>query len=190
MRSDFKVAFRSLKRRPGYAAVIVATVRALKLHGGADKKNLAKPDPEAVKRGFANLKQHIENVKKFDVPAVVALNRFVTDAEEELVVVEEGCKEAGARVARANIWEQGGEGGLELGEAVLQLLDGKEADFKPLYDEKLPIKEKIETVAKEIYRADGVDYSPQQIAQVLETKMDKSRRGRCRENDLLTAPST
>lgn len=142
------------------AAVIVATVRALKLHGGADKKALSDPDPDAVERGFANLSRHIENVKKFGVPIVVAMNRFVTDSDEELDKVRSGCEAQGARVSLCNVWEQGGEGGVELAEAVLDILDNEKAHLTPIYDVKLPITEKIETIAREIYRADGVDLTP------------------------------
>ncbi|MCH7490805.1 MAG: formate--tetrahydrofolate ligase [Gemmatimonadetes bacterium] len=142
------------------AAVIVATVRALKLHGGADKKALSDPDPDAVERGFANLSRHIENVKKFGVPVVVAMNRFVTDSDEELDKVRSGCEAQGARVSLCNVWEQGGEGGVELAEAVLDILDNEKAHLTPIYDVKLPITEKIETIAREIYRADGVDLTP------------------------------
>ncbi len=142
------------------AAVIVATVRALKLHGGTAKDKLAVPDPDAVERGFANLGRHIENVKKFGVPVVVAMNRFVTDSDEELDKVRSGCDAQGTRVALCNVWEQGGEGGVELAEAVLDLLDNEKADLTPIYDVKLPITEKIEAIAREIYRADGVDLTP------------------------------
>ena len=142
------------------AAVIVATVRALKLHGGADKNVLSDPDPDAVERGFANLSRHIENVKKFGVPIVVAMNRFVTDSDEELDKVRSGCEAQGARVSLCNVWEQGGEGGVELAEAVLDILDNEKAHLTPIYDVKLPITEKIETIAREIYRADGVDLTP------------------------------
>ena len=142
------------------AAVIVATVRALKLHGGADKKALSDADPDAVERGFANLSRHIENVKKFGMPVVVAMNRFVTDSDEELDKVRSGCEAQGTRVSLCNVWEQGGEGGVELAEAVLDLLDNEKADLTPLYDVKLPITEKIEAIAREIYRADGVDLTP------------------------------
>ena len=142
------------------AAVIVATVRALKLHGGADKKALSDPDPDAVERGFANLSRHIENVKKFGVPVVVAMNRFITDSDEELDKVRSGCEAEGAPVSLCNVWEQGGEGGVELAEAVLDLLDNEKANLIPIYDVKLPITEKIEAIAREIYRADGVDLTP------------------------------
>ena len=142
------------------AAVIVATVRALKLHGGVAKDKLAEPNPDAVERGFANLGRHIENVAKYGVPAVVALNRFITDADEELDVVRKGCEAKGVRVARCNVWEEGGAGGIELAEEILDLLENEKADFKPIYDIKKSIPEKVETIAKLIYGADGVDFTP------------------------------
>ena len=142
------------------AAVVVATVRALKLHGGIPKDKLTEPDAAAVERGFANLKQHVENVAKYGVPAVVAINRFITDSDEEVEAVRAGCKAIGAKVALCEVWEKGGDGGIELGEAVLELLEEGKADFKPIYDTALPIRQKIEIVAKEIYRADGVTFMP------------------------------
>jgi formate--tetrahydrofolate ligase len=141
------------------AAVIVATVRALKLHGGTPKNKLTEPDPDAVERGFANLGRHIDNVGKFGVPVVVAMNRFITDSDEELEVVRKGCEARGARVALCNVWEDGGAGGIELAEEVLDVLENEQSNFKPIYDETKPIVEKIETIATEIYGADGVDFS-------------------------------
>ena len=141
-------------------AIIVATVRALKLHGGVPKDKLTEPDPDAVERGFANLRRHIENIGKYGVPVVVALNRFITDSDEELEVVRKGCEAQGARVARCNVWEEGGAGGIELAEEVLDVLKTEKSNFEPLYDEKKPIREKIEIIAKEIYGADGVDFTP------------------------------
>jgi len=140
-------------------AVIVATVRALKLHGGAPKNKLTEPDPDAVERGFANLGRHIDNIGKYGVPAIVAMNRFITDSDEELAVVRKGCEARGARVTLCNVWEDGGAGGIELAKEILDVLDKEKANFKPIYDEKKPIVEKIETIAKEIYGADGVDFS-------------------------------
>ena len=142
------------------AAVVVGTVRALKMHGGVKKENLGKPDPAAVERGVANLTRHVRNVKKFGVPCVVALNRFITDTDEELEVVRAACRGEGVEAVRCEVWEKGGEGGLEVGNAVLNLLDEGKAAFKPLYDERRPIKEKIETIAKEIYGAGGVAFAP------------------------------
>ncbi len=141
-------------------AIVVATVRALKLHGGVPKDKLTEPDPDAVERGFANLRRHIENIGKYGVPVVVAVNRFITDSDEELQVVRKGCEAKGARVARCNVWEEGGAGGMELAEEVLDILKTEKSNFKPLYDEKKPIREKIEIIAQEIYGADGVDFTP------------------------------
>jgi formate--tetrahydrofolate ligase len=141
------------------AAVVVATVRALKLHGGASKDRLAEPDPGAVERGFANLQRHLENVAKFKVPVAVALNRFVNDTEAELDTVRQGCAALGVPVAVCEVWGKGGAGGIALAEVVLELLQKKEAKFQPLYDQRLPIREKIETIARKIYGASGVDFS-------------------------------
>ncbi len=142
------------------AAIVVATVRALKLHGGVSKDRLSHSDPAAVERGFANLERHVHNVRKFGVPVVVAMNRFVADSADEINVVTKGCDALGVPVALAEVWEKGGAGGMELAEAVLELLDGRKATFQPLYDVKLPIKEKITTIAREIYGAAGVDFTP------------------------------
>ncbi len=142
------------------AAIVVATVRALKLHGGVPKDRLGAADPAAVQRGAANLRRHIRNVKKFGVPVVVALNRFLTDTDAELDAVREECGAEGVSVELCEVWEKGGEGGIGIAAAVLKLLDGKGAKFKPLYDEKRPLREKIETIAKEIYGAGGVAFAP------------------------------
>jgi formate--tetrahydrofolate ligase len=142
-------------------AVVVATVRALKLHGGAAKDRLTSPDPKAVERGVANLRRHLENVAKFGVPAVVAINRFTADSDAELDAVRSGCETLGVTVALCEVWEKGGEGGMAVAEAVLEKLEAGGAAFKPIYDEKLPIVDKIERIAKEIYGADGVVLTPQ-----------------------------
>jgi formate--tetrahydrofolate ligase len=142
------------------AAVMVATVRALKLHGGADKKELGTPDAAAVERGFANLERHLTNVAKFGVPVVVAMNRFLADTDEELEVVRKGCEALGVPVALCEVWEKGGDGGVAVAEAVLDLLEKGEAAFKPLYDIDAPIPEKIERIAKEIYGAQSVVLTP------------------------------
>ncbi|MGH7608244.1 MAG: formate--tetrahydrofolate ligase [Gemmatimonadales bacterium] len=144
------------------AAIIVATVRALKMHGGVTKDRLADPDPAAVQRGAENLRRHIRNVKKFGVPALVAVNRFVTDAEEEFEAVAAVCEAEGVAAVRCDVWEKGGEGGLAVAEAVLELLargTGKPG-FRPLYDARRPIREKIESIAREIYGAAGVSFAP------------------------------
>ena len=142
------------------AAIVVATVRALKMHGGVKKEALGKADVDAVRRGAANVRRHIKNVKKFGVPVVVALNRFITDTEAELEALRVECAAEGVGVELCEVWEKGGEGGVAVAEAVLKLLDGRTARFKPLYDEKRPIREKIETIAQEIYGAGGVAFAP------------------------------
>jgi formate--tetrahydrofolate ligase len=141
------------------AAIVVATVRALKLHGGVKKDRLGAADPAAVQRGSANLRRHIRNVKKFGVPVVVALNRFVSDSDAELDAVRQECGAEGVGVELCEVWEKGGEGGVGVAEAVQQLLDERQARFKPLYDVRRPVREKIETIAREIYGADGVDFA-------------------------------
>jgi formate--tetrahydrofolate ligase len=113
-----------------------------------------------VERGFANLERHVRNVRKFGVPVAVAMNRFVADSADELKVIEKGCEKLDVPVALTEVWEKGGAGGMELAEAVLELLKAKKVSFKPIYDVKLPIKEKISIIAKEIYGAAGVDFSP------------------------------
>ncbi len=142
------------------AAIVVATVRALKMHGGVKKEQLGVADPAAVQRGCANLRRHIQNVKKFGLPCLVTLNRFVSDSDAEIEAVQAACAAEGVDVVRCEVWEKGGEGGIALAEALLQLLDSAQASFKPLYDEKRPIREKIETIAREIYGAAGVSYGP------------------------------
>jgi formate--tetrahydrofolate ligase len=142
------------------AAIVVATVRALKMHGGAKKEQLGTADPGAVRRGCENLTRHLRNVKKFGVPCLVALNRFLSDTEAEIEAVNAACAAEGVEAVRCEVWEKGGEGGLAVAEALLGLLGGRKAAFKPLYDEKRPIQEKIETIAREIYGAAGVEFSP------------------------------
>jgi len=154
---DIKCRFAGLNPE---ACVIVATVRALKLHGGADKKNLSVPSVAQVEKGFANLARHVENVRKFGVPPVVALNRFVTDTEEELKTVEDLAAKAGVPLAHSDVWAKGGEGGKLVAQAVLKVLDAKQGAYQPLYDANRPIREKIETIAREVYRADGVAFTP------------------------------
>jgi formate--tetrahydrofolate ligase len=142
------------------AVVVVATVRALKLHGGARKEQLGTADPAAVERGFANLARHLDNLALFGVPAVVALNRFVSDSDAELAVVRRGCEARQVPTALTDVWEKGGAGGMELAAAVQSTLERGEARFAPLYDVTLPIKDKIELLARKVYRADGVDFLP------------------------------
>ena len=138
------------------AVVIVATVRALKMHGGMDKKELGQENLEALRKGIENLEKHIENIAKFGLPSVVAINAFPTDTEAELNLLREICNAKGVDVALSEVWAKGAEGGVELAEKVLEVLETKESSFKPIYDLDLPIVEKIRTIAKEIYGADDV----------------------------------
>jgi len=154
---DIKCRFAGLKPE---AAIIVATVRALKMHGGKKKDQLGTPDPAAVQRGAENLRRHIRNVKKFGVPALVALNRFVTDTDAEVEAVQVVGAAEGVEVVRCDVWEKGGEGGVAVAEALLGLLKTGKAAFKPLYDERRPIREKIETIAREMYGAATVAFAP------------------------------
>lgn len=140
------------------AVVIVATVRALKMHGGVPKTELGKVDMAALEKGLANLTKHIENVHKFGLPAVVAINAFPTDTKEELDFVEEKCNALGASVALSQVWAKGGEGGVELAEKVLEAMK-QPADFHYMYEVEQSIPEKIEAIAKAIYGADGVDFT-------------------------------
>ena len=142
------------------AAVLVATIRALKLNGGAQKTKLATEDLGALERGLPNLEHHIMNVKQFGLPVVVAVNRFTSDSDAELKMVVDAAKKAGVRVAMNEVWARGGAGGEELANQVLGLLDEGSANFAPLYDEKLPIREKISVIASRVYGAAGVDYAP------------------------------
>ena len=153
---DIKCRYAGLKPD---AAVIVATVRALKMHGGVPKTELTTPNVEAVKKGLVNLEKHIENVKKFGVPVVVAINIFAQDTEEELEAVRVHCAKHGGNVALSDVFARGGEGGVELAKEVIALADSGKSDFKPLYELDMPLKAKIETIAKEIYGADGVNYT-------------------------------
>jgi formate--tetrahydrofolate ligase len=143
------------------AVVLVATVKALKYNGGVPKNELSEENLDALKAGIVNLEKHIENLQKFGVPVVVTLNRFVTDTDAELDFVKNFCEERNCDFALANVWEKGGEGGIELAEAVLSTLENKESNFKLLYDDALSIKDKISCIATEIYGADGVTYSPE-----------------------------
>ncbi len=141
------------------AVVVVATIRALKMHGGKAKDELDRPDIEALRRGCENLKKHIENVKYFGLPVIVALNRFVSDTEEEIEVVKEVSLNSGARFALSEVWEKGGEGGLDLAREVLEAIERDEKSFRYLYDLDLSIRDKIEKIAQYMYGADGVEYS-------------------------------
>ena len=142
------------------AAIVVATVRALKMHGGVKKEALGAANVAAVQRGAENLVRHVRNVKKFGVPCVVALNRFMGDSDEEIDAVGAACAQESVNVVRCEVWEKGGEGGLEVAQAVLGLLEQRRGAFQPIYDARQPITQKIETIAKEIYGASGVSYAP------------------------------
>ena len=154
---DIKCRMAGLKPN---AVVLVATIRALKYNGGVQKDELSSENLDALKDGIVNLEKHIENLHKFGVPVVVTLNSFVTDTKAETDFVEQFCKERGCEFALSEVWEKGGEGGIDLANKVLETIEHKESNFKVLYDDSLSLKEKIETVAKEIYGADGVTYSP------------------------------
>ena len=151
----FDIKCRKAGLRPE-AAVIVATVRALKMHGGVARDNLGNENLDAVKEGLANLDQHIENIKKFGVPPVVGINRFHADTEAELEMVKKHCEAQGVQACVCTHWLDGGAGAEEIARKVVEVLESGEADFKPLYPDEMPLLEKIETIAREIYRADGV----------------------------------
>ena len=153
---DIKCRYAGLKPD---AVVLVATVRALKMHGGVPKTELATPDVEAVKRGIVNLEKHIENIKQYGLPLVVAINAFAQDTPEELEAIRSHCAAHGVNVALSEVFAKGGEGGIELAKEVVALATSGKADFKLLYGEELSLKEKIETIAKKIYGAVGVDYT-------------------------------
>ena len=153
------------------AVVLVATVRALKYNGGVAKKDLNEENLEALAKGIVNLEKHIENVQKFGVPVVVTLNSFVSDTEAEYEFIKNFCEERGCEFALSEVWAKGGEGGVALAEKVLHTLETKESKFHTLYEDDLSLKEKIETIAKEIYGADGVEYAPaaeKQLAKITE----------------------
>lgn len=153
---DIKCRYAGLKPD---AVVLVATVRALKMHGGVPKTDLATPDVEAVKRGIVNLEKHIENIKQYGLPLVVAINAFAQDTPEELEAIRSHCAAHGVNVALSEVFAKGGEGGIELAKEVVALATSGKADFKLLYGEELTLKEKIETIAKKIYGAVGVNYT-------------------------------
>ena len=164
--------FFDIKARAGgltpAAAVIVATVRALKLHGGADKSSLAIPDVGAVRRGLPNLERHIANVRQFGVPVVVSLNRFTSDSDEELACVLDAVSQCGARGALCEVWAHGGAGGEALALQVLDMLATEESSFSPLYDVSLGICEKISIIVSRVYGGSGVDFSPRAMRAIRE----------------------
>jgi formate--tetrahydrofolate ligase len=142
------------------AVVLVATIRALKYNGGVPKTELGKENLEALAQGIVNLEKHIENLQKFGVPVVVSLNRFTSDTEAELEYVKNFCEERNCEFSLCEVWEKGGEGGIDLAKKVLQTMETKKSNYKPLYELNLSIKEKIEMIATEIYGADSVTYDP------------------------------
>ena len=155
----FDIKCRTAGLKPD-AVVLVATIRALKYNGGVAKADLSKENVEALKKGIVNLEKHIENLQLYGVPVVVTLNSFVTDSADEIAFVKQFCEERGAEFAISEVWEKGGEGGIELAEKVLKTLSEKESHFKPLYEDDMPLISKIETVAKKIYGAGNISVSP------------------------------
>ncbi|MBN7574371.1 MULTISPECIES: formate--tetrahydrofolate ligase [Clostridium] len=156
--------------------VVVATIRALKHHGGVAKTELNVPNVEALKNGIANLEKQIENIKKFKITPVVAINKFVTDSSEEVEFIKDFCDRIGVKVALCDVWAKGGEGGIDLANIVLDALDNSESNFEPIYDKEKSIREKIFTIASEIYGADKVNYTPaakKQIDELEKFKLDK-----------------
>lgn len=147
-------------------AVLVATIRALKYNGGVSKEELAKENMAALKSGIVNLEKHIENIQQFGVPVVVTLNKFATDSEEELAYVKDFCVKHNCEFALSEVWEKGGEGGIELAKKVIETIENKHSDFHTIYKEETPLKEKIETIARKIYGADGVEYDTQASKQI------------------------
>lgn len=162
---DIKVP--NLKKAPD-AVVIVATVRALKMHGGMKKDELKNENLDALKVGFANLKRHIRNMEQYQLPVIVAINEFVTDTDNELTLLEHLCENQGILAKRASVWADGAEGGVDLAKAVVRLIDRKEANYKPLYRLEETIQEKTETIVKKIYGGNGVVFSKKAQKQIEE----------------------
>jgi len=149
------------------SVVIVATVRALKMHGGSMKSELASENLVTLEKGLPNLLKHIENITvKFGLPAVVAINRFPNDTERELKLIEEKCREYGANVALSEVWEKGGKGGLDLAEEVIRLTSAAETRFRFIYEDNMTIKQKIEAISTQVYGSDGVDFAPAALKEI------------------------
>ncbi|AWZ49584.1 formate--tetrahydrofolate ligase [Clostridiaceae bacterium 14S0207] len=148
--------------------VLVATVRALKHHGGIKKDQLNEENIEALSKGIQNLEKHIENIKKFGVPVIVAINKFISDTENEINFIKEFCDKLGVKIALSDVWAKGGDGGIELAEKVVDTIEKQQCNFKPLYEVNLNIKEKINIIAKEIYGADGVDFDKNALKDIKE----------------------
>ena len=153
---DIKCRYAGLKPS---CTVLVATIRALKYNGGVAKADLTTENTEALSKGIVNLGAHIDNMRKYGVPVVVAINHFYTDTEAEIAIVKEYCEQHGAKVAFSDVFLNGGEGGIELAKAVIATIEEQESNFAPIYDSELPIKEKLQTIAKEIYGASGVIFT-------------------------------
>jgi len=171
----FDIKCRYGKLKPD-CVVLVATIRALKHHGGVKKDKLNETNVEALSKGIANLEKQIENIQKYKVPVIVSINKFVSDAVEEIEYIKEFCKQKGVKVDLTEVWEKGADGGLELASKVIDTIENSESNFKVLYDEKLAIKEKINIIATEIYGANGVEYTPaanRQIAEIEKLGLDK-----------------
>ncbi len=170
---DIKCRYGNLKPE---CVVIVATIRALKHHGGIALNELNIPNVDALEKGITNLEKQIENIKKFNVTPVVAINKFITDSDEEVEFIKKFCNKIGVKVALSDVWAKGGEGGIELGNIVLDILDNNGSDFAPIYNKEESIQEKIFTIAKEIYGADKVNYTPaakKQVAELEKFELDK-----------------
>lgn len=170
---DIKCRFAGLKPN---AVVVVATVRALKMHGGVDKKNLQEENIEALKKGFANLAKHVENMRTYDVPVVVGINKFATDTDAEIETLRQLCADYGVEAALNNCWAEGGKGGVELGEKVLKLIAQPQTPYKPLYDVNDTIPHKMETIVKKIYGGSGVIFegkAQKQVAELEKFGLDK-----------------
>lgn len=170
---DIKCRFAGIKPN---AVVVVATVRALKMHGGVDKKNLQEENIEALKKGFANLAKHVENMRTYDVPVVVGINKFATDTDAEIATLRQLCADYGVDAALNNCWAEGGKGGVELGEKVLKLIDQPQTPYKPLYDVNDTIAQKMETIVKKIYGGAGVVFeskAQKQVAELEKFGLDK-----------------
>ncbi len=153
---DIKCQSAGLKPK---AVVLTATIRALKYHGGVDLKSLTIPDPEALKKGLPNLEKHLENISKFNVAPVIAINRFTSDSDDEINIIRDFAASKGVKVALAEVWEKGGEGAIELAQCVIDVIASDTSDFTPLYQWKSSVTDKIETIATEIYGAEYVDYT-------------------------------
>lgn len=162
---DIKCRYGELKPS---CVVIVATIRALKHHGGVKKEELNTPNIEALSKGVVNLEKQIENIQKFNVPVVVAINKFISDSDEEVKFIEEFCKTKGVEVSLTEVWEKGAEGGKDLANKVISTIGNKQSSFQALYDEELDIKEKIKIIAREIYGADDVDFTASAKKQISE----------------------